>query len=375
MRVALVAASLDIIGGHGVEAQLLERALRAEGHDVVFVPINQRFPRSLNWVRRYRGLRTLVNELLYVADLRRLAKADIVQVFSASYWSFLLAPVPALLASRILGKRVILHYHSGEAQDHLAHWGWGVHPWLRLAHEIVVPSEYLRCIFARYGYHARVIHNIVDVSAFVYRERSTFRPRFVSTRALEGPYGVDVVIRAFERVVKARPDAELVIAGTGREEASLRALAATCGGRVTFLGRVEPAAMPSVLANADFFLNASVVDNQPVSILEACASGLAVVSTGTGAIADMLGGGVRGVVVSPADPDAMARAVIALLDAPEETRAMTERARAHIELFTWAAVGSAWARVYESPALAKRSVRRRALTQFETDAAREDSRR
>lgn len=372
MRVALIAASLDIIGGHGVEAQLLERALRAEGHDVVLVPINQRFPRRLEWVRRWRGLRTLVNELFYAADLRRLAKVDIVQVFSASYWSFLIAPVPALLASRLLGKRAILHYHSGEADDHLAHWGWLVHPWLRLAHEIVVPSEYLRSVFARYGYRVRVIYNIVDVSAFAYRERSTFQPRLISTRALERPYGIDVVIRAFGRLVKIRPDAELVVAGTGHEDGVLRELAAPYGGRVTFVGRVEPAAMPAVLDRADFFLNASVVDNQPVSILEACASGLAVVSTGTGAIADMLGGGARGAIVPLADPDAMARAVLAQLDAPEQTREMTRRARAHIERFTWLAVRSAWAHVYEPPASAERAVRLRALARVGTDGPGED---
>ncbi len=53
---------------------------------------------------------------------------DVVHVFSASYSSFLLAPVPAMLAARLFNKRVVLHYHSGEADDHLAHWGALVHP-------------------------------------------------------------------------------------------------------------------------------------------------------------------------------------------------------------------------------------------------------
>ena len=57
-----------------------------------------------------------------------------------------------MAAARALNKRVVLHYHSGEADDHLANWGALVHPWLQLAHDIVVPSEYLRDVFARYGY-------------------------------------------------------------------------------------------------------------------------------------------------------------------------------------------------------------------------------
>ena len=52
-------------------------------------------------------------------------------------------------SARLMGRRVILHYHSGEADEHLAHWGVLVHPWLRLADVIVVPSEYLAGVFAR----------------------------------------------------------------------------------------------------------------------------------------------------------------------------------------------------------------------------------
>src|SRR5437870_8783482 len=163
-KVALVAASLDIVGGQGVQAALLVDALRRDGHDVTFVPINLPRPRLLGRLGGVPYLRTAVNQARYLPSLLRLAEADVVHVFSASYWSFLLAPAPAMLVGRALGKRVVLHYHSGEAADHLAHWGALVHPWLRLADEIVVPSEYLRGVFEAHGYGVRVIPNIVDLS-------------------------------------------------------------------------------------------------------------------------------------------------------------------------------------------------------------------
>ncbi|HET8645871.1 MAG TPA: hypothetical protein VFO85_10300, partial [Vicinamibacteria bacterium] len=115
--VVLVAASLDILGGHGVEATLLQEALETEGYDVGFLPINPRFPRMLAGLRQVPYVRTALNEALYLRSLPRLREADVVHVFSASYWSFLLGPVPAMLAARALGKRVVLHYHSGEAED------------------------------------------------------------------------------------------------------------------------------------------------------------------------------------------------------------------------------------------------------------------
>ena len=162
----------------------------------------------MRWMRRLPYARTALNQLLYVPGLSRLASYDVVHVFSASYASFLLAPVPAMLAARLFNKRVVLHYHSGEAEDHLAHWGALVHPWLKLADEIVVPSAYLRDVFAKFGYRARVIPNVVDLTVFDYRERRPLRPRLLSTRNLEQYYRVDVIIEAFARFQKTCPDCD-----------------------------------------------------------------------------------------------------------------------------------------------------------------------
>src|SRR5687767_13833161 len=140
MRVAIVAASLEILGGQGVQARSLVQALREDGVDARLIAINPTFPPGMRWLRRLPYLRTVLNELVYVPGLSRLASVDVAHVFSASYASFLLAPVPAMLMARLLNKRVVLHYHSGEAEDHLANWGSLVHPWLKLADEIVVPS-------------------------------------------------------------------------------------------------------------------------------------------------------------------------------------------------------------------------------------------
>ena len=141
MRVALIASGPGSLGGQEVQAAALQDRLREEGHQVTRIPIDPRFPRPLSWVRRWPYARTLVNQALYLPSLRRLRRVDVVHIFSASFWSFLLAPAPAIVASRLFGKRVVLHYHSGEAEEHLSRWGLLVHPFLRLVDDIVVPSE------------------------------------------------------------------------------------------------------------------------------------------------------------------------------------------------------------------------------------------
>ena len=93
--IALVAPTLETLGGQGIQAHLLAEMLNRDGFRVLFVPINPRFPAALQWLRGIPYVRTLLNEALYVARLPELGQADVVHLFSASYWSFLLAPAPA----------------------------------------------------------------------------------------------------------------------------------------------------------------------------------------------------------------------------------------------------------------------------------------
>jgi glycosyltransferase involved in cell wall biosynthesis len=352
-RIAIVAPSLDILGGQGIQARDLADALEQEGFDVLFLPVNPRFPKGLRWLRRVPIARTLLNQVLYAFTLPRLRHADVVHVFSASYWSFLLAPVPAILAAKGLGKRVILNYHSGEADDHLGHWGARVHPFLRRVDEIVVPSVYLRQVFEDHGYPAKVVRNIIDLSTFQFHERRPLRPRLLSCRNLESHYRVEDVLAAFALIKKTLPDATLQVAGYGSEAARLQQQARDLGLEdIDFLGRVEPEDIPALYERTDIFLNASVVDNQPISILEAFAAGLAVVTTPTGDIPWMLDDERLGVLVPHEKPEAMARAVLELIETPDQASQMTRRAQEAVGRYTWEQVQPEWLEVYGAPGAA-----------------------
>jgi glycosyltransferase involved in cell wall biosynthesis len=334
-------------GGQALHAADLSEHLRGEGYVVELLPIDPVFPPGAGWVRRVPYVRTILNQCLYLPRLLTLRRSDIVHVSSASYWSFLIAPLPALLMGRLLGKPVILNYHSGEAADHLARWGVLVHPWLSLADEIVVPSDYLRQVFESHGYRARVIHNTVDTSRFVYRMRDSLRPRVLSTRNFEWYCGVDQTLRAFKLIQGTYPDATLEIAGAGSRERDLRTLARSL--RLTgvrFLGAVAPSDVPTLHDRADILLNSTLIDNQPLSILEAMASGMPIVSTGVGDISNMIEHGVNGTIVPPKDPAAMAEAVISLLKHPDHARTMASCAFERLDRYSWKRVGCQWSALY-----------------------------
>lgn len=347
LKIALVAPSLDILGGQGVQADTLRSMLAREGYEIEFIPINPRFPRGLGWARQIPYLRTVLNEAIYAVSLRRLRGCDVLHIFTASYWSFLLTCAPALAAAKLLGKRVVLNYHSGEADDHLTNWGALVHPWVRAAEHLVVPSDYLKKVFAAHGHPSRVVRNALPLSRFTFRDRDPLRPRLLSTRNLESLYGVDDVIEAFALVRRHFPEATLEVAGSGSEEKRLRALAAEkCGGQVTFLGRVEPEQVPALYDRNDLYVNCSRIDNQPLSLLEAFAAGMPVVSTPTGDIASMIQDGETGLLAPAHNPAAIAAAVETMLGDPERARRMARGARHNAEAHTWPQVRVGWSEVY-----------------------------
>lgn len=346
-KITIVAPSNRMIGGQALHAAMLVDQLREQGYEAHLLPIDPPFPSGTAWLRRLPIARTLLNQSLYLPSLRHLRRTDIAHVSSASYWSFLLAPLPAMMMGRLFGKPVVLNYHSGEAADHLGNWGLFIHPWLALADEIVVPSEYLQQVFASYGYRTRVIHNTVETSLFKYRVRRPLRPRLLSIRSFEWYYGVDHTIRAFALVKQHCPEATLDIAGAGSQEAELRQLAGSMGvSGVRFLGPVASSAMPSLHDRADILLNSSLIDNQPLSILEAMASGLPVVSTGVGDIVNMIEDGVSGTIVPEKNPAAMAAAVERLLENPDRARAMAACAYHRLDRYSWTRVGGQWSALY-----------------------------
>ena len=121
LNIALVAPSVGILGGQAVQAERLIAAWRGDAEvNAWLVPVNPAPPGWMRHAVRVKYLRTIATELTYVPLLlRELQRADIVHVFSACTSSFLLAPLPAVLIARLLGKPVVLNYRSGEAPDHL----------------------------------------------------------------------------------------------------------------------------------------------------------------------------------------------------------------------------------------------------------------
>lgn len=348
VRCAIVCASPRYVGGHSVQAELLLRGWKGDGRVAAkLIPIDPALPTPIRWVEKLPGLRTITREPLYLWQLwKAIRDVDVAHIFSASYWSFLIAPAPAWLVARLRGKKVVMHYHSGEAREHLRRSRLARYI-LKRVDELVVPSGFLVEVFKEFGLHAKVVPNVVDSSQFSFRLREQLRPHLVCTRGFHPYYAVDVVVRAFAQVQKVFPNARLVLVGGGPEEGEIRSLVRRLElSGVTFAGVASRQDIARFYDGADIFINASQLDNMPVSILEAFAAGTPVVTTAPEGMRYVVEHERTGLLSAPGDVGALAANVLRLLNDPALARQLVLNAYQQCDQYKWSTVREKWLEIY-----------------------------
>jgi glycosyltransferase involved in cell wall biosynthesis len=353
-RVCIVAPSLRYVGGQSAQADLLLRHWQNDPDiDIRFLAVDPPFPSAFGWAERIPGLRTILREPIYFWHLwRGLEDVDVAHIFSASYWSFLLAPAPAALFAKMKtkrkprGTRTLINYHSGEARDHLQRFRSAKFVLARVD-KIVVPSGYLVDVFREFGLTAFAVPNIVDLAQFRYRERTPLRPHLVCTRGFSAYYSVDVVVRAFALIKKEYPQAQLDLVGGGPLESDIRKLVADLHlSGVNFTGVASRNEIGKYYDQADIFINASWLDNMPLSIIEAFAAGTPVVTTSPECMPYLVQHERTGLLSPVGDEKALAANVIRLLRDPVLAASLASNAHEESRNYTWKAVREQWLNIY-----------------------------
>jgi asparagine synthase (glutamine-hydrolysing) len=372
VRVAIIAPSLREVGGQSVQANLLLRNWKNDPFvQARLVPIDPEFPRGVRWLENIPFVRTVVRAPLYTVQLwKELGDADLAHIFSASYWSFWLAPVPAWAMARLRGKKTIVHYHSGEARDHFSK-SWIAAAMARRMGIKVVPSNYLGDVFNEFGIEVKVVPNLVDGEHISYRERTEIRPVLLCTRPCEPYYAIEDVLRAFGLVQSEYGQAQLILVGGGSLENEMRKLSAELRlNHVEFEGRVSQERIGALCDRADIFINASVVDNMPVSLLEAFAAGIPMASTAAGGIRYMVEHDRTGLLSAPRDWRQLGNNVLRLLRDPQLAATLATNARRQSQDYRWEVLREQWLYVYREAARGKLPAEKRSVRPrpFNTEA-------
>lgn len=342
-------------GGMANQCEQLQRLLRGEGVQVSFVRSNA--PYRPAWVGGIPLLRAGFRLLPYLAALwRQIGPAQVVHVFANSGWAWHLLAAPALTIARIRGVPAIVNYRGGLADAFLAVAPRHVRRALALAAQRTTPSAFLVRVFAKYGLTADVIPNIIDLSRFAAQplRNPGMAPHLIVTRSLEPLYDIATALRAFAKVRAHRPAARLTVAGSGPDLVALQALAAELGvaQAVCFSGPIDNAHIAALYASADIVLNPSTADNMPISILEALASGVPVVSTNAGGIPDLVENEHTALLVPVGDDAAMAHAALRLLNDTALAGRIHDAGLNEVSRYAWPRVREQWLAAYRRAARA-----------------------
>lgn len=352
LRIGLIGPLPPPSGGMANQTLQLSKLLGGEGATVELIQVNRAYRPA--WIGRVTGLRAGFRLVPYLMHLWQAAgRVQLFHVMANSGWSWHLFAAPAIWIGRARGIPVIVNYRGGEADVFFQKAFTWVRPSLARASAIVVPSGFLDAVFGKRGFATKIVPNIIDLGRFsadagMSSWPQAGGPRIIVTRNLEPIYDNGTALRAFGRVRRDHPTATLRIAGSGPELRALQAIAAELGltEAVTFTGRVDNEGMGALYRSADIMINPSLVDNMPISVLEALASGVAVVSTNVGGVPFLVEHEKTALLVPPNDPAAMAEAMLALLHDPARTLRMRAAGLKSVEQYTWPNVRDRLLRVY-----------------------------
>jgi len=273
----------------------------------------------------------------------------------------------SLLARRLTGwpRRVVCAAHGREllfnpaagvpglraAYDGLRRW------LLRRVDRFVPVSRYTARLLHDEGVppaRTHVVSNGTDPDRFHPRDASALRdelglsdrPLLLTVGRLVPRKGVDTVLRALPAVAQSLPDVAYVVVGTGPDRARLERLTDELGLRehVVFRGRVPHEDLPRYYSTADLFVMPAREDPPDVEgfglvFLEANACGTPVIGARTGGIPDAIRDGETGLLVPPADPEAVADAVRRVLTQPDLAASLGREGRAYaVNEASWAHV-------------------------------------
>jgi L-malate glycosyltransferase len=335
LRLCLVGPMIGRNHGHvTTQGEILSDHFKREGYLVTSV---SSFP------NRYMRLADIVKTLI-----RCRRKIDVLHIQVYGERSFVVEDIASWLGQQF-GHRIVMVLRGGTLPDFMNRFPKWTHRVLGRAHALIAPSEFLARAVGSHGFQARVIPNLIDLSAYPYRCRQTVTPRLFWMRSFYPYYNPAMAVRALERIQSKFPEATLVMAGRDMGiESDVRKLVKVLGleQAVSFPGFLDMESKVRIGGSTDIFLNTNNLDNMPVAVLEACAMGLPVVATNVGGISDLLTDEKTALLVPDNNVELMVEAVFRLVNETGLARKLSSNGRRLAESASWKDIYPQWRQVF-----------------------------
>lgn len=283
---------------------------------------------------------------MLTAIFRHRVDYDVTQIDVFSGSAFIWAELSAR-ALRRLQKPFVLTLHGGNlpafAEDHAAR----VRNLLNSAAMVTTPSIYLSKGMEGYRSDIRLVPNPIEIGPYSFRLRAAPHPNLLYLRALHRMYNPCLAVTALQELHEHFPAARLILAGPDKHDGAANDLRAAIASTqlqdsVAVVGAVSKVEVPRLMDQADIFLNTTNVDNTPISVIEALACGMCIVSTNVGGIPYLLTHEHDALLVPPNDPQSMADAIRRILTEPGLAERLSRNARKTAEQFDWSIILPQW---------------------------------
>lgn len=290
-----------------------------------------------------------LNKVLRLLDMayacikyRKMVDTVLIDVYSTH--NFYFALVTSQLC-RLFNLRYLTNLNGGNLPARLR-----VHPnmstliFKHAAHNIA-PSLYLKEAFEAKGYtNVAYIPNSIQLRQYPLTPRRFDEPKLFWVRSFARLYHPQLAVRVLKALRDRGINAQLCMVGPDSDGslAEVKALAKSLGVSVNFTGKLTKAEWTTLSKDYNVFINTTNFDNTPVSVIEAMALGLPVVSTNVGGMPYLITHDVDGVLVPPKDVEAMVAAILHLFEDPSKRELLIANARSKVEGFDWEVVKQQW---------------------------------
>ena len=213
------------------------------------------------------------------------------------------------------------------------------------AYQNVAPSGYLRQAFQEASFtNVIYIPNSIEIEKYAFKNRTEFAPKLLWVRAFATIYNPEMAVKVLFELQRKYPNASLTMVGPDKDGSlqTTKAFADFINCKVSFTGKLSKEDWWQLASEHDIFINTTHFDNTPVSVMEAMALGLPVVSTNVGGIPYLLTDKENALLVPDNDDKAMAKVILDLLEDQEKVNLITRNARSFIAQMDWKSVKEEW---------------------------------
>lgn len=278
-------------------------------------------------------------------------EVDLVLIDTYSTTAFYYAWLSAKLC-RWLGVKYVPILHGGNLSDRFQRSPGKCRTVFGNSAINIAVSPYLLYYLQQAGYKGTVIENSISLSDYAFRQRTQLQPRLLWVRSFHETYNPQMAAYLVHALKKQYPDIHLTMVGPDVDGSmdKCKQLAIDLGvdQQITFTGKLSKYEWTSLAQSKDIFINTTNYDNLPVSVLEAMALGLPVVSTNVGGIPYIITNQQNGLLVRADDVAEIADAVTQLLSNNNMAAAISKHAREYATQYDWNIIKTKWDNLLQS---------------------------